>query len=175
MAYRVATPVSHDQAFHYTGMVCQLNYHGGGSLQYTSDGKPFNIPFLQPPRSQPLQIGQEVRFSIIEQKAVDVEPADLQLKLSERPKIGSTRDEIRDEKDHLQSRGLQKSIWALSQFGQFAVFRPENFRQDLAAANNPADFWEKEVSEAVIAGTIQINPTIFINFPNYTLLYFPPS
>lgn len=90
-------------------MVCQLNYHGGGSLQYTSDGKPFNIPFLQPPRSQPLQIGQEVRFSIIEQKAVDVEPADLQLKLSERPKIGSTRDEIRDEKDHLQSRGLQKS------------------------------------------------------------------
>ena len=77
---------------------------------------------LQPLRSQPLQVGQQVRFSIIQQKAVDVEPADLQLKLSEKPKIGSTRDEMRDQKDHPQSRRLQKSIWALSQFGQVGQF-----------------------------------------------------
>ena len=78
----------------YTGVVCQLSYHGGGSLQYTSDGKHVNIPFLQKPRSQPLQIGQQVRFSIIQQKAVDVEPADL-LNLSDQRLDQEMRSEMR--------------------------------------------------------------------------------
>jgi hypothetical protein len=55
------------------GHVCQLHYHGGGTVAYHSeDGKLTNIPFSAGPL---LKVGQAVSFSIVDKAAENVDTA----------------------------------------------------------------------------------------------------
>ena len=59
------------------GTICQLNYYGGGFLQYQDCGKSFCLPFVKAPY---LRVGQQVSFSISPSpsycEAIDVVPFD---------------------------------------------------------------------------------------------------
>ena len=84
------------------GTVCQLNYDGGGCLQYTEDGKSLYIRFLQ---AKSLQVGQKVTFATKNEEAVDVEPSNLQVPLQR-----ETADlSMREKRVMPQDRVLQKS------------------------------------------------------------------
>ena len=58
--------------FAMLGHVCQLHYHGGGTVAYHEDGKLTNIPFSAGPL---LKVGQAVSFSIVDKAAVNVDTA----------------------------------------------------------------------------------------------------
>lgn len=59
------------------GTICQLNYYGGGYLQYQDCGKSLCLPFVKAPY---LRVGQQVEFSISPspsyREAIDVVPFD---------------------------------------------------------------------------------------------------
>jgi hypothetical protein len=59
------------------GVVCQLNYHGGGMLRCLQEGLQNYIVF--PSSIHPLRVGEDVNFQVAEKngqlQAVDVTPA----------------------------------------------------------------------------------------------------
>ena len=106
-----------------SGTICQLNYYGGGRLQYQdSEGKCIHLPFEKAPY---LRVGQQVSFTIHHNpgrdEAINVVPM--------------SQTEATSELPVMQTRKRKFALETESESLQSAAIRDE--KQDLAVADLP--------------------------------------